>query len=121
MSSVLIVDDDHDVRLMLRLRLGAPGRTVLAAPDAATALSLVAQHDPHVIVLDYRMPEVDGLELAARLQHVEHHGRVVLYTAHATRAVADRADALGLRMILKGELDRLCEFVDRSLASRSAA
>jgi CheY-like chemotaxis protein len=63
---VLILDDDKAFVRMLRLVLGEAGHEVTTATDGAAGLDVARQWDPDVIVLDLRMPGVDGETFAQR-------------------------------------------------------
>lgn len=67
--SVLIVDDDEDIREITQLALELSGTwSVLAADGGATALDLAREHRPDVILLDVMMPVMDGPTTFHRLQ-----------------------------------------------------
>jgi putative two-component system response regulator len=67
--TVLVVDDDDDVRAVLGRLLGREGYGVTLAADGASALEAVAGHAPDVVLLDVRMPgELDGFEVCRRLR-----------------------------------------------------
>lgn len=70
LARVLVVDDEFDLRFVLRLTLEGRGHEVLEATDGEHALEQLATgHDlPHVIVTDLHMPAVDGRALVARLR-----------------------------------------------------
>jgi CheY-like chemotaxis protein len=68
MTTVLVVDDDEDIRDVLRLNLEPAGYRVLAAADGAEALEMVERSRPDAIVLDVVMPRVDGWEVLRRLK-----------------------------------------------------
>ncbi len=63
MSTILVVDDDADIRLLLRLELAAEGHHILEAGDGAEALAVVAAERPDLMLLDMMMPAVDGWEV----------------------------------------------------------
>jgi two-component system response regulator MprA len=68
-TRVLVVDDDENLLRMLRRGLGFAGYTVRIAPDGETALRLVLEDEPDLIVLDVMLPEpLDGLEVMRRLR-----------------------------------------------------
>ncbi len=67
-STVLVVDDDDDVSLLCRLHLEQQGFAVVTAADGAAALEMAAQHHPDVVVLDYMLPDLDGLAILAALR-----------------------------------------------------
>lgn len=81
-KSVLIVDDDANIRDFLSVALEDEGYAVSQAENGAVALQVVDQHPPKVILLDMRMPVMDGWEFARRFR-AEHDGAapIVVMTA----------------------------------------
>ncbi|MDY7219120.1 phosphate regulon transcriptional regulator PhoB [Denitrificimonas sp. JX-1] len=67
-KTVLIVDDEAPIREMLAVALEMAGYDCLEAENAKNAHALVIDHQPDIILLDWMMPEVSGLELARRLK-----------------------------------------------------
>ena len=67
MKTVLVVDDDPDIQLLLRLELSAEGYDVVTADDGLQALELVPTTSPDVILLDVMMPGLDGWGVLERL------------------------------------------------------
>ncbi len=65
---VLIVDDDARNRKLARDVLEAAGLRTLAAADGAQAIALATAHRPDVILMDLRLPDVDGVEVTRRLR-----------------------------------------------------
>jgi CheY-like chemotaxis protein len=65
---VLIVDDHPDNVEVLQARLNALGYRTTCAPDGETALEMVAQSPPDLILLDVMMPHMDGNEVARRIK-----------------------------------------------------
>jgi two-component system NtrC family sensor kinase len=61
-ATILVVDDDEHVRRSLRRVLRRTACTVVEAPEAATALEILAREPVQVVVSDYRMPGMDGVE-----------------------------------------------------------
>jgi DNA-binding response OmpR family regulator len=62
MSKVLVVDDDPAIRLLCQTVLTAEGYEVLEATSGAACLNMLRQHRPDLILLDWMMPEVDGVD-----------------------------------------------------------
>jgi DNA-binding NarL/FixJ family response regulator len=99
-TTVLIVDDDPLVRVGLVMMLGgAPDITVAGeAKDGSEALSMVARHRPDVVLMDIRMPTLDGLSATEALRSRGPAPEVIILTtfdadAHVLRAL--RAGAAG--------------------------
>ena len=80
MPTILVADDEENVRKLVRMNLQAEGYTVLEAVDGQDALDKITAQDPDVIVLDVRMPRVDGLGVLRRLQGQGETRRVVMLT-----------------------------------------
>ncbi len=84
MSRVLVVDDDPDIRLLLRLELAAEGHEILEAGDGDAALAAITRRAPDVILLDMMMPVIDGWEVLRALDPTT-APPVVVVTAMTTR------------------------------------
>jgi two-component system, OmpR family, response regulator MprA len=91
-ASVLIVEDDPNVRTALTRALSYEGYTVAAAEDGGRGLEAVTQNPPDVIVLDVMMPFVDGLEMCRRLRAKGDATPILMLTALGE--VSDRVDGL---------------------------
>jgi CheY-like chemotaxis protein/DNA-binding CsgD family transcriptional regulator len=68
MAKVLIVDDEPDIVLFVRINLEMAGHDVVTAADGEEALRLVQEHHPDAIVLDVMMPRLDGWGVLERLK-----------------------------------------------------
>ena len=94
---VLVVDDDTAIRDVLAVALSDAGYEVIVAEDGATALGLARKTPPDVILLDMRMPLMDGWEFAhAYRQLPGPHAPVIVVTAAsgpAERAAEIKADS----------------------------
>ena len=73
MTTVLIADDDPKLLKMLRRTLVYEGFQVITAADGREALYQVQTHEPELIVLDWMMPEINGLEVLKRLREADDH------------------------------------------------
>ncbi len=122
---VLVVDDEHDTREMLRAGLGHCGAEVITAASAAEALAEVRESPPDVLVSDIGMPGEDGYELVRQLRAMppEGGGRVPAIALTAYARVEDRMQALraGYQMHVPKPVE-LAELivVTAGLAGRSA-
>jgi CheY-like chemotaxis protein len=67
-SRILVVDDEQDLRFVLRRRFERAGHEVVEAGDGAAALQCVKDSRPDLVVTDVMMPVMDGLELIDRLR-----------------------------------------------------
>jgi DNA-binding NarL/FixJ family response regulator len=82
---VVIVEDNDAFREALEVVFGLCGdlEVVAAAADARSAVALCVEHRPDVIVLDYRLPDVDGVEAATRLRAACPDAAILALTAAA--------------------------------------
>ena len=67
-KTVLIVDDEAPIREMIAVALQMAGYQCLEAENAQIAHALIVDHQPDIILLDWMMPDVSGIELARRLK-----------------------------------------------------
>jgi len=68
MSTILVVDDEADIRELIRLNLELDGHTVIGAANGIEALEFAVGEHPDVVVLDVMMPEMDGWETLAQMK-----------------------------------------------------
>ncbi len=117
-ARVVIVDDEPDIRVLVRTILGLDGRFEVAG-EAATGIEGLEQfelHRPDVLVLDQRMPGLEGLEVAARVLASHPDQVVILVSAFLNEAIVADAAALGVRRVLgKQDLSRLGDEISRLL------
>jgi len=101
-QSVLIIDDEQHVRQMMRLALETSGYKVGEAADGPAGLDLYADgSDWNVVVLDQRMPGMDGLETLTRLRSANPGARIIMATAYASIELAVDAMKLGASDFLR--------------------
>src|SRR6185503_10799097 len=68
-TRVLVVDDEPAVAELLKRLLTKDGYAVHLASDGDTALQALAEHKPHVVLLDVNMPGMTGIEVCRRIKH----------------------------------------------------
>ncbi len=121
--SILVIDDDVDLREVLKEIFQGRGYRALAASDGVEAQALLAGHRVDLVVLDIRMPRQDGIAL---LRHIREHDPglpIIVVTALATDDEIQEATELGIRACLHKpfELKRLLTEIEDALRSRHAA
>ncbi len=95
MKSILIADDEKNMRWILEKNLKLDGFKVIEAADGEEAFSLFLDMEPDIVVLDYRMPKIDGLEVLKRIKTINDKIPVVIITAHGSTDAAVEAMKLG--------------------------
>ncbi len=92
---ILIAEDETIIRLDLRTLLEKAGHEVVAeARDGEEAVALAAEHDPDLIVMDVRMPHLDGIEAARQISN-RRPVPIVMLTAYAEEDLVTRASEAG--------------------------
>jgi len=92
MPKILIVDDDLKMRKMLRRTLTYEGLDVVTAGDGQEALREVRSCHPDVIILDWMMPEMDGIQVLQVLRAEQHPAMILMLTARD--AIENRVEGL---------------------------
>src|SRR5215471_12790905 len=92
MATVLVVDDEADLRELVRVNLSLDGHRVLGAADGDEALHLAGQENPDVILLDIMMPRRDGWDTLGAIKADE--GRLAEVPVLMLSARSDERDQL---------------------------
>jgi DNA-binding NtrC family response regulator len=94
-SHILLVDDEEDFVEMLGLRLKEAGETVLTAHSGSRCLEILEETEVDVIILDVKMPEMDGIETLREVKTRHPLTEVIMLTGHGTVEVAVQGMKLG--------------------------
>src|SRR6266550_7508882 len=110
---VLLADDLADIRLVMRLLLEADGRAVVVgeASDGAEAVRLAGELRPDAVVLDLRMPGMDGVRALPLIRDASPGTVVVALSALPVGPATDRAIDLGATYVRKPDLRRVVNLV----------
>ncbi|MGB7951975.1 MAG: sigma-54 dependent transcriptional regulator [Candidatus Binatia bacterium] len=84
MSTILVVDDDPDIREVLQDRLESLKYRVLGAATGREGLEILERQSPHLVLLDVEMPGMNGLDVLREIRKREHDITVVMITAFGT-------------------------------------
>lgn len=91
MTTILLAEDAHDLAQVILRELQALNYTVLHAADGLSALQLHGKHEPDLIILDWMLPKLDGLEV---LRQIRHSSAVPILMLTARSEEADRVIGL---------------------------
>ncbi|MCW5829155.1 MAG: sigma-54-dependent Fis family transcriptional regulator [Deltaproteobacteria bacterium] len=117
--SILVVDDEPNMRKVLSALLGGEGYDVETADSGAKALDMLRQDQFHAMITDLRMPGMDGLELLRKSRQFQPRLPVIMLTAHGTVDTAVEAIKQGAFDYLSKPFDKseIVGVVDKALRS----
>ena len=95
MARILVVDDEQDMRMALRLFLERAGHTVQEAPDGESALSLLHTTGADVVLCDMRMPGMDGAQTLAKIRERFKDLPVIMVTGYGSPESAKEVLEIG--------------------------
>ena len=98
----LIVDDSELVRKSLRtvLQANPEWEIVGEAADGQTAVELFKDLQPNIVILDFQMPGINGIETASRMSQIAPAIPIVLFTQHASPDLERHAKEVGIRSVV---------------------
>lgn len=124
-ASILVIDDEADIRMLCRMNLERGDVTVTEAESGAEGLEAARRDLPTVIVLDLMMSQMDGVEVLGRLKDDPLTAciPVVILTAKASGYERDRCTSLGAAAFMTKpfSMEELAETVDALMHERSTA
>lgn len=106
MESILIVDDELGIRSSIRMVLEYEGYEVTDAEDGTQALELARRHRPDLVLLDFKMPILDGIDTLQKLKSDYPDLPVIMLSGHGSISTAVQATKLGAYDFLEKPADR---------------
>lgn len=93
-KTILVVEDDSDIRALLSLRLQSRGYNVLIAGDGEEALDILEKKMPNALLLDIGIPKKDGFDVCQRIKQLQSAIRLPVITLSALDTADERRRAL---------------------------
>lgn len=124
--TILIVDDEEDIRKMLRRIFVSQGHNVVEADRGLLALRMVKEHVPDLILLDAMLPELHGFDIARRIKGSEKYGKIPIIMMSAVyrgwRIAEDLKQAYGIEAYIEKpfKIADIVGAVSRALANRDS-
>jgi DNA-binding response OmpR family regulator len=105
-ASILVTDDESNIRMMVRTALESDGYNVIEASDGRQALEVLKDQAPQLMVLDLNMPGLDGMAVLEQLKSLAsaNKPRIIVLTAYGSIATAVKATRLGAMDFLEKPL-----------------
>jgi UDP-3-O-[3-hydroxymyristoyl] N-acetylglucosamine deacetylase len=122
-KTILVVDDEEEIRQSLRGVLSDEGYAVIEAGDGRRALDLVQSASPSLVILDVWLPEIDGIALLEQIKGQRPELPVVIICGHANIEAAVRATRLGASDFIEKpfSLEAILGSIERALGTQEAA
>ncbi len=120
MKTILIVEDDKNLRKLYQTELEQEGYRTLVAENGRQALDIVASEPPDLVLMDIRMPEMDGLEAMIQMLQENEKVPVILNTAYSCYMDNFLAWAADGYVIKSGDLEPLKGKIREVLEARAA-
>ncbi len=118
-KKVLIVDDQYGIRVLLFEVFGKEGYQTFQAANGKQALEIVVNESPDLVILDMKIPGMDGLEILKEIKKIDASMKVIMMTAYGELDMIKEATELGaLTHFTKPfDIDELRMAVNKQLAS----
>ncbi len=123
--TILVVDDEAEIRRMLERLLSSRGFRVLQAEAGLTALKMVKEHPPDLIVLDAMLPEVHGFDIARRIKGSKRYGAIPIVMVSAVyrgwHYAEDLKQSCGVEAFIEKpfKIQQVLEAVDSALTAQA--
>jgi two-component system response regulator HydG len=116
-SDVLVVDDDICIQNLFKIFLKSEGVDVRTTSGGIEALEILRHHKFRLIITDFNMPDMDGLELATKVREQHPETPVVMITGNTRSDVIEAAVIAGISKVLTKPIDlrTLMEVITSSL------
>jgi CheY-like chemotaxis protein len=119
LGKVLVVDDELEVRQVLREFLSSRGYDVTTASGGAEAVAIVGTIKPDLILLDVAMPDMDGVETLKRIVAIEPALAVIMVTANSDIGTTSKLLALGAVDYVPKPFD--LDYLDQAVSTQVTA
>ncbi|WP_019243233.1 MULTISPECIES: response regulator [Bacillus] len=94
-EKILIVDDQYGIRILLNEVLQKEGYTTFQAANGVQALDIAKNHAPDLVLLDMKIPGMDGIEILKRMKEHDRDIAVIIMTAYGELDMIQQAKDLG--------------------------
>ena len=96
MANILAVDDDEKIRELLSTILRRKGHSVFTADHGQKGIDVFRRERPQVTILDFEMPDMDGLAVLKQIREIDPRAPVIMLTGAGTEAREKQARELGV-------------------------
>ncbi|ANB59040.1 sporulation initiation phosphotransferase F [Anoxybacillus sp. B7M1] len=117
-NKLLIVDDQYGIRILLNEVFQREGYTTFQAANGIQALEIVQKHQPDLVLLDMKIPGMDGIEILKRIKAMNENIKVIIMTAYGELDMIQETKDLGAIMHFAKpfDIDELREAVKKYIS-----
>ena len=119
MTTILLVEDDKNQRLLYEQELRNEGYEIVTASDGKDALEKVREKLPDIVIMDINMPEMDGIEAMGKLLSKNKEIPVLINTAYSNYKESFMSWAAEAYIVKSSDLSELKEKIKEVLANKS--
>ncbi|MDD5584902.1 MAG: response regulator [Candidatus Omnitrophica bacterium] len=114
--TILLVDDEPDFREIMTVRIKSWGYDALTASNGREAVDAVKEKNPDIIILDYMMPDMDGVSALREIRKLNNNVPVIMFTAYPDERSIKGAETLGVLAYIP----KISLYTDAQAALKSA-
>ncbi len=118
-KKILVVDDEQNIRFLLREELTDEGYDVLLAENGTQALTMIKEEKPDLVTLDIKMPGEDGLSLLRKIREIEYDLPVIICSAYSVYKSDFSAVAADYYVVKSSNFDELKSKIKEILSYES--
>ena len=115
-KKILLVDDEEDFQELMGIRIKGWGYDFIQALNGRGAIEALKSKNPDIIILDYVMPDMNGVEVLKKIRKIDRKIPVIMFTAHPDEKSFKGARKLGITAYVP----KLSEYSDILVALREA-
>ena len=119
MTTILLVEDDKNQRLLYEQELKHDGYEVVTASDGKEALEKVQEQLPDIVIMDINMPKMDGIEAMGRILSKNKEVPVIINTAYSNYKDSFMSWAADAYIVKSSDLSELKEKIKEVLANKA--
>ena len=113
---ILLVDDEKDVLELMGARIKSWGYDLVTALNGREAIAIIKNQNPDIVVLDYMLPDMDGVYVLGQIRKIKPGLAVIMFTAYPEVDVIKDAEALGVNAFIP----KLSAYVDVQAALKTS-
>ena len=113
---ILLVDDEKDLLMLMARRISTWGYSVIEAENGKEAIDAVKEKKPDIMILDYMLPDMDGIAALKEIRKINSTIPVIMFTAFPDKRSIEGTEELGINAVIP----KLSMFTDTQAALKTS-